>query len=143
MISTLTIFILFARLSLISFGGLMSILPEMEKQLVLENHWFTHQEFMQYYLMAQLAPGPNMVICSLLGFKLHGIPGLIAAFLGVYGPAFFFVALLFFCYNNLRKNEFVRGMEMSLRPTILGITMASLLKIGIDLTLKIPALFHF
>lgn len=133
LLSSLNIFFMFTRFSLVSFGGLLSILPEIERCLVVENHWLTHQEFMQYYVMAQLAPGPNMVVCSMIGYKLCGLFGLLAAFLGIYGPAFLIVSIVFLFFQKLRKYPIVSKLELSLRPAILGLTVGSFAKIGFDL----------
>lgn len=68
----------FALLSLIAFGGGNATLPEMHR-LVVENHpWLTNREFGELFALAQAAPGPNILVVSLIGLQLAGIAGFFA-----------------------------------------------------------------
>ncbi len=68
----MTLAVLFFELSLLSFGGGNTILPEMQRQVVEIHHWMTAQQFSASFALAQAAPGPNMMIVSLLGWRIAG-----------------------------------------------------------------------
>lgn len=65
----------FALLSLVAFGGGNATLPEMHRIVVEQNHWLTDATFTELFAIAQAAPGPNILVVSLIGLQLAGIPG--------------------------------------------------------------------
>jgi chromate transporter len=77
----------FAVLSLIAFGGMSSVLPEMQRYIVDVKAWTTATDFMQLFAVAQAAPGPNVLMSSLIGFRVAGFSGSIVALLAMCGPA--------------------------------------------------------
>ena len=76
----------FAWLSLLQFGGTNAVIPEMHRQAVEIHHWMDARTFANLFALAQLAPGPNVMIVSLVGWQVAGLPGLLAATLGTLVP---------------------------------------------------------
>src|SRR5439155_1571647 len=76
----------FAVLSLLSFGGMSLVLPEMQRYMVDVKGWMSATEFMQLFAVAQAAPGPNVLMSSLVGWKVAGFAGSLVA-LGAVGGA--------------------------------------------------------
>jgi chromate transporter len=68
----------FALLSLVAFGGGNATLPELHRIVVEQNHWLTDATFTELFAIAQAAPGPNILVVSLIGLQLAGIPGFFA-----------------------------------------------------------------
>ena len=74
--STLTeLALVYAQLSLLAFGGANAVIPEMQRQVVDVHHWMTAREFAGLYALAQAAPGPNMMVVSLVGWRVAGVLG--------------------------------------------------------------------
>src|SRR5207253_3320636 len=69
----------FASLSLLAIGGINALLPEIHRVVVDVEGWMTSAEFADLFALAQLAPGPNAMVVSLLGWKVAGIPGAFVA----------------------------------------------------------------
>ena len=67
--------LVYAQLSLLAFGGANAILPEMQRQVVDVHHWMTAREFASLFALAQAAPGPNMMVVSLVGWRVAGVWG--------------------------------------------------------------------
>jgi chromate transporter len=67
----------FALLSLVAFGGGNATLPEMHRVVVEQHHWLSDATFTELFAIAQAAPGPNILVVSLIGLQLAGIPGFI------------------------------------------------------------------
>jgi chromate transporter len=65
----LQLIIVFGSLSLLSFGGTNTVLPEMHRQAVTVNYWLTDQEFASVFAISQMAPGPSSLIVGLVGLK--------------------------------------------------------------------------
>ena len=87
-VSTLvSLALVFMQLSLLAFGGTNSVLPEMQRQVVQVHPWLTSQEFAALFALAQAAPGPNMVVVTLIGWRVAGLAGALVTTLGVAGPS--------------------------------------------------------
>ena len=77
----------FALLSLVSVGGLPAVLPELQRYVIEVKGWLSPDDFLQLYAIGQAAPGPNMLIVSLIGWKAAGLPGALVALGALCGPA--------------------------------------------------------
>jgi len=74
-------------LSLLSVGGAASVLPEMHRNLVENYGWMSSEQFGQLYALAQAAPGPNVLVVSLLGWQSAGVAGALVTTLAMIGPS--------------------------------------------------------
>ena len=77
----------FALLSCIAFGGLPSVVPEMQRLVVEVKGWASAEDFIQLFAIAQAAPGPNILFSSLVGWKVAGLPGALVALTSICTPA--------------------------------------------------------
>jgi chromate transporter len=68
----------FALLSLVAFGGGNAILPELHRVVVEQHHWLSDATFTELFAIAQAAPGPNILVVSLIGLQIAGIAGFFA-----------------------------------------------------------------
>lgn len=84
LVSLMSIFI---PLSLLSFGGGNTILPELIRQTVYVHHWVGREEFNALYAMSQAAPGPNLMIVPLIGWHVAGVSGLLVVSLAKFLPS--------------------------------------------------------
>jgi len=75
--------LVFAMLGVLAVGGGTAVLPEMQHATV---HWFnlTDKQFRDIYSIGQVAPGPNMLMVLVIGYRLAGALGAL-----VVGFAFF------------------------------------------------------
>jgi chromate transporter len=79
------IFFAFARVSLMSFGG---VLPWARRMLVVEKRWMTAAEFNDILALCQFLPGPNIVnVCAVWGSRVGGLPAVLASLFGLLGPS--------------------------------------------------------
>jgi chromate transporter len=79
--------LLFGQLSLLAVGGVNTVLPEMQRQVVQVHRWMKPGEFAALFALAQAAPGPNMLVSTLIGWRVAGLPGALVATLSLYGPS--------------------------------------------------------
>src|ERR1700754_3642713 len=77
----------FAPLSLVSFGGGPTILAPMQHQAVDVHHWLTNEQFIDLFAVSRASPGPGTLIAPLIGFKVYGWIGAIVACLALYIPS--------------------------------------------------------
>lgn len=120
-----TLALIFAQLSLLAFGGGNTILPEMQRQVVQVHPWMTATQFASLFALAQAAPGPNMLITTLIGWRVAGPLGAIVATLSLCAPA----SLLTFGTANLwyrfRDAPWRMLLQRALLPVTAGLIMAS------------------
>ena len=76
----------FAVMSLFAVGGANSAIPEMHRVAVEVNHWLTDKQFTDVYAIAQLSPGPNVLIVTLIGYSVAGLAGALVATLAMCVP---------------------------------------------------------
>ena len=65
----------FGMLSLFAVGGALSAIPEMHRVAVDVNHWMSDRQFADMVAIAQLSPGPNVLVVTLIGFHVAGAVG--------------------------------------------------------------------
>jgi len=69
----LELFTEFALLSFVAFGGATALLPELYRVVVEQQHWMDATTFAHMYAIAQAAPGPNVLVVTLIGWQVAGL----------------------------------------------------------------------
>jgi chromate transporter len=121
---------IFSQLSLLAFGGGNTILPEMQRQVVEVHHWMPASEFTALFALAQAAPGPNMMIVSLVGFHVAGWSGLLVASLAKFGPSSVVTMLVLHAWERFRDRPWRRYVQQGMMPVTAGLVAASALLIS-------------
>ena len=83
----LQLIVVFGSLSLLSFGGTNTVLPEMHRQAVSVQHWLTDLQFASIFAISQASPGPSRLIVSLVGLKAAGWLGALVATVAMFTPS--------------------------------------------------------
>ena len=115
----------FGSLSLLAIGGINALLPEIHRVVVDVEGWMTSADFADLFALAQLAPGPNAMVISLLGWKVAGIAGAFVATIAACGPS---SLLCFFAMRGLERmrNGKTRAvLQRALAPVAIGLILAS------------------
>jgi chromate transporter len=82
-----TLFLVFARIGAMTFGGGYAMLPILRRELAEKRGWATDEELEDYYAVAQCTPGVIAVnTATFVGYKRAGVPGGVAATLGLVFP---------------------------------------------------------
>ena len=114
----------FASLSLMAVGGVVAIVPELHHQVVEVNHWMGNATFAHLFAIAQVAPGPNMMVVSLIGYHLAGWQGLIVATLGFLLPAGCLAAFAGTLISRYEGTWQLAAVRAGLTPVALGLFAA-------------------
>ena len=87
------IFFTFLKLGATAFGGYMSLVAIVQKQLVEIDKKMKEEDLLDGISLTSVLPGPVAVnTIAYVGYLLRGIPGAIAAFAGIVLPSFFLVS---------------------------------------------------
>lgn len=92
-----TLAVNFALMSLFAIGGGNSAVPEMQRLVVEVHHWMTDRQFTDLFALAQVTPGPNMIIVTLIGYQVAGVLGALVSTAAMCGPT----CVLAFCIGGV------------------------------------------
>lgn len=115
----------FGTLSLLSIGGANATLPEVHRQVVDQLHWMDDATFAGLVAIGQTAPGPNVLVVSMIGWHMAGVLGMAAATLAIIGPS---SLLALACGRLLTRYETHRAVGLlreALAPIAVGLMLAS------------------
>ena len=91
----LDLFATFAKVGLFTFGGGYAMISIIENICVEKKKWITHDEMMDITVIAESTPGPIAINCATyVGWKRGGVPGSVAATVGVVLPSFVIILLI-------------------------------------------------
>lgn len=95
MSTLIDLFITFAKIGVMTFGGGYAMLPMLQREVVENKRWATEEELMDYFAVAQCTPGVIAVnVATFVGQKHKGIWGSIVATLGVVFPSLVIISAL-------------------------------------------------
>jgi chromate transporter len=114
----------FALLSVVAVGGGTAVLPEMKRMTVNTYHWVTPGQFRDIYSLGQVAPGPNMLMVLLIGYRLAGVAG--AAVVGI---AFFLPDCVLTLFANrmwlrYENSPWRKAIQHGLAPVSIGLMLS-------------------
>jgi chromate transporter len=115
----------FALMSLFAIGGANSAVPEMHRLAVEVKHWMTDQQFSDTFALAQLSPGPNVIIVTLIGYHVAGIVGALVTTLAMCGPTCLFAFFVGRASERFKGSSWHAALSRGLVPVTLGLTAAS------------------
>jgi len=87
------IFLIFAKIGSVLFGSGYVLLAFLRADLVERYHWLTQQQLLDAVAVGQVTPGPVFTTATFVGYILHGPSGALVATVGIFLPAFLFVAV--------------------------------------------------
>lgn len=115
----------YAQLSLLAFGGANAVIPEMQRQVVDVHGWMTAHQFAALYALAQAAPGPNMMVVSLVGWRVAGFWGALVTTGAVAAPSSVLTLLVSGVWFRFKDADWRKALQAGLQPVTAGLIMAS------------------
>ena len=115
----------FGLMSLFAVGGANSAVPEMHRIAVDVQHWMSDKQFADIFAIAQMSPGPNVLIVTLIGYSVAGVAGALAATLAMCGPT---AILAYYVSRLLQRSSHSRWpalIQAALVPLSIGLLGAS------------------
>ena len=115
----------FALAAIVSIGGIAAMIPEIHRQAVDVYHWMDNEQFATTFAISQIAPGPNILIMSLIGYRVQGLAGLAVATLATVIPTSSLALLAGRLESKLSHAQWYSISRRSLPPLVVGLIVAS------------------
>ena len=115
----------FGLLSLLSIGGANATVPEIHRQVVDIHHWMDDATFATLVAIGQTAPGPNVLIVSMIGWHLAGLVGMLATSAAMVVPSSVIAVGIGRVMNRNESSQAVNLARRSLAPLAVGFMLAS------------------
>jgi chromate transporter len=124
-VGLLAIFASFAKIGAVLIGGGYAMLPLLEDEIVRRKKWATSEEITDYFALAQLLPGVIAINTAMLvGNRLRGIWGNLAASFGVVSVPFALIAAYAVAYSQMHEYPVVMKILQGVRPAVAGMMLA-------------------
>ncbi|GER72924.1 putative transporter YwrA [Weizmannia acidilactici] len=120
------IFMAFCRAGLLGFGGGLSAIPLMHREVVKVYKWMGDEEFSDILALANTLPGPiNTKMSGYLGYRVRGIPGMLVALVGTVVPTVILMIVFLTALNAYKDKPWVQGMSKAV-VTVAGVMLGML-----------------
>ena len=130
------LFLTFAKIGLFTFGGGYAMISLIENACVDKKEWITHDEMMDITVIAESTPGPIAINCATyVGLKKKGIPGAVAATVGVILPSFIIILLISMFFDRFLEITWVasafRGIKVAVGILITDAALRMIRKMNV------------
>jgi len=126
----LKLFLTFAGMSLMLFGGAYVFIPLIQEIVVDGQGWVTQQEFIDAVAMGQITPGPILVSAAFIGLKIAGLAGAVAATLGIYLPSGLLMIVCTHALDRIKHARVIQAALHGIRPAVVGMIFAAAIVVG-------------
>ena len=124
------LFITFAKMGVLTFGGGMAMLPILQREVVETKRWATEDEIVDYFAIGQCTPGIIAVnTATFVGQKRKGISGGIVATLGVVFPSLIIISILAGLINNFSDVAWVQNAFAGIQVCVCVLIFNAVLKL--------------
>lgn len=124
------LFTRFALLSVLAFGGGQAALPLVERLSVAQMRWLPPEAFAAAVAFGYITPGPVLITATFVGYFAAGVPGAIAATLGVFVLPVIMAALAAAGIERLARNRWLRAFGAGAAPAVIGLLGATAWHLG-------------
>jgi chromate transporter len=87
------LFLYFVKVGCVLYGSGYVLLAFLRQDLVGNWRWLTSKQLLDAVVIGQITPGPLFTTATFIGYVLKGVPGAVAATLGIFLPAFVLCAI--------------------------------------------------
>lgn len=121
----ITLAVQFAIMSLLALGGANAVVPEMHRQAVEMRGWLSEREFADMFAISQAAPGPNVMLVTLIGYHVAGVTGALITTFAMCGPTAVLAHFLGTAWDRFKHAPWRVAVQSGLVPISVGLVGAS------------------
>ena len=126
----LELFVSFAKVGVMTFGGGMAMLPMLQREIVERRGWASEQELTDYFAIGQCTPGIIAVnTATFVGQKRRGVAGGIAATLGMVFPSLVIITIAAAVLGNFAELPAVKNAFAGVRVCVCVLILNAVVKL--------------
>ncbi len=126
----LELFVTFAKVGVMTFGGGYAMLPILQREVVENKGWATDEELADYFAIGQCTPGVIAVNTSTyVGFLQGGALGAVCATLGVIFPSLLIISALASIIRRISHFDAVRHAFAGIRVAVSVLVLQAKLRL--------------
>lgn len=134
----------FAKIGALTFGGGYAMLPMLQRELVEHRGWTTEEELADYYAIGQCTPGVIAVnVATFVGQNRCGVPGGVAATLGVVFPSVVIITVIAALLRNFAELPLVKNAFAGIRVCVCVLILNAVVKLWKKAVVDVPTLVIF
>lgn len=133
-----TLFWVFLKTGSVLFGSGYVLLAFLRSDLVERLRWLTEAQLIDAIAVGQVTPGPVFTTATFIGYVLRGPSGALVATLGIFLPAFVFVALSGPLVPRLRASRTAGALLDGVNVASLGLMLAVTFELGRAALVDVP-----
>ena len=115
----------FTKIGILGFGGGPVFIPLIQEEVVHQHNWLTEKEFIDALAIGNTLPGPIATkLSTYVGYKIGGIPGVIAGLIGTVLPSLIIMIIITAVFWEFKDLKSVKGMLGGIRPAVVGMLAA-------------------
>ena len=127
----LDLFITFAKVGVMTFGGGYAMLPILQREVVENKHWATDEELTDYFAIGQCTPGVIAVnTATIVGRKQAGVLGGVFTTFGVVFPSLVIITALAGLISHFSDQPIVQNAFAGIRVCVCVLIFISVLKLA-------------
>ncbi len=125
------LFLSFAKIGVMTFGGGLAMLPMLERELVESKKWVTREGILDYYAVGQCTPGIIAVnTATFVGYKKAKILGGIIATLGMVFPSIVIITVIAAVISNFAEIPAVQHAFAGIRIAVCALITSAVIKLA-------------
>ncbi len=132
------VFAVFLKIGSVLFGSGYVLLAFLRGDLVERLGWLTERQLLDAVAVGQFTPGPLFTTATFIGYLLSGPSGAAAATIGIFLPAFFFVAISAPFVGVLRKSRWAGRLLDGLNAASLALMAVVAWRLGHAAVIDLP-----
>ena len=126
----LQLFLSFAKVGVMTFGGGYAMIPILEREIIEHRGWATEEELMDYYAVGQCTPGVIAVnTATFIGYKVAGTIGGVVATLGVVFPSLVIITVIAGILTSFADIPAVKSAFAGIRVCVCVLIFNAVLKL--------------
>ena len=121
----------FFKIGALTFGGGLTMLPMLERELVDKRNWVTEEELLDCYAIGQCTPGIIAVnTATFVGYKQEKVAGGIIATLGMVCPSILIITVVALFLRNFMDNVWFGHAVMGIRGVVCALLVNTVINLG-------------
>ncbi|MBQ8929603.1 MAG: chromate transporter [Oscillospiraceae bacterium] len=124
------LFLSFAKVGVMTFGGGYAMLPILQNEVVEKKKWISQEDLTDCYAIGQCTPGVIAVnTATFVGYRQKGVPGAVCATLGVVFPSLVIITIIAAFIRNFADLPVVKNAFAGVRICVCVLVLNTVIKL--------------